>query len=229
MTDAGRAARFARMALISTLRAVLAAGRRALKGLSEEDAGPDPIALFARWFDDARRARIYLYDAMTLATATADAVPSARMMLLKGFDERGFRFFSNYDSRKSDQLKANARAALVFHWPLLHRQVRVEGTVERLPEDESRDYFRTRPRGSQLGAWASAQSSVLDGRRQLDERYEEYERRFEGEDVPLPPFWGGYRLRPERVEFWQGRANRLHDRLLYTREDGGWSVVRLAP
>ncbi len=151
------------------------------------------------------------------------------MMLLKGCDERGFRFFTNYESRKGEELVSNSRAALVFYWGRLHRQVRVEGTVEKLSEEESRDYFRTRPRGSQLGAWASHQSSVLQTRRELEERFREYESRFKGQEVPLPPFWGGFRLAPERIEFWQGRANRLHDRLLYTRSGRGWERVRLSP
>jgi pyridoxamine 5'-phosphate oxidase len=151
------------------------------------------------------------------------------MMLLKGFDRSGFRFFTNYGSRKSDELAENARASLVFHWAVLHRQVRVEGVVERISEEESAEYFRTRPRGSQLGAWASRQSEALERRAQLDEQFREYEAKFKGVDIPLPPFWGGYRLKPERIEFWQGRANRLHDRLVYTPAGSGWDVVRLSP
>jgi pyridoxamine 5'-phosphate oxidase len=166
---------------------------------------------------------------MALATSTADGSPSARMMLLKGFDQRGFRFFTNFDSSKGDELTANARAAIVFHWATLHRQVRVQGRVERISQEESAEYFATRPRGSQLGAWASQQSAVLENRRQLDEQYREHEARFKGTEVPLPPFWGGYRLVPERIEFWQGRANRLHDRLSYTRRDDRWVVARLSP
>ncbi len=204
-------------------------GRGVLKGLSEEDAGADPIALFARWLRDAQRSRVYLAEAMTLATVSQDGAPSARMMLLKGVDERGFRFFTNFESLKGGEMAENDRAALVFHWSKLHRQVRVEGTVERISEEESNAYFQTRQRGSRLGAWASNQSSVVESRRQLDESYREQKQRFEGKDVPLPPFWGGFMLSPAKIEFWQGRANRLHDRLVYTREGGGWTVRRLAP
>ncbi len=217
------------MSILSRLRSLVTAGRGLLGGLSEESAGSDPIALFGRWFEDARRSGAYLYDAMALATSTADGSPSARMMLLKGFDQRGFRFFTNFDSSKGDELTANARAAIVFHWATLHRQVRVQGRVERISQEESAEYFATRPRGSQLGAWASQQSAVLENRRQLDEQYREHEARFKGTEVPLPPFWGGYRLVPERIEFWQGRANRLHDRLSYTRRDDRWVVARLSP
>ncbi len=217
------------MSLISRLRGLLTLGKGVVAGLSEERAGPDPIDLFARWYRDAERAGLYLHDAVALATATPEGVPSGRMMLLKGFDQRGFRFFTNYDSRKAGELDANPRAALVFYWNTLQRQVRVQGRVERLSQEESSTYFRTRPRGSQLSAWASQQSSVLESRRQLDERFREMERRFQGADVPLPPFWGGFRLVPDAVEFWQGRANRLHDRLRYTREADGWKRVRLYP
>lgn len=217
------------MSVLSILRALFTLGRGVITGLSEERAGPDPLALFAEWFRDAKRAGLYLPEAMALATATPDGKPSARMMLLKGFDERGFRFFTNYDSRKSDDLAMNPQAAMVFHWRILQRQVRLRGTVEKLSEEESRAYFRTRPRGSQLGAWASKQSAVLENRRELEEQFREHERRFKDTEVPLPASWGGYRLIPHSIEFWQGRANRLHDRLLYTRESDGWKVVRLAP
>ena len=166
---------------------------------------------------------------MTLATATMDGAPSARMMLLKGVDARGFVFFTNYQSRKGDELLANARAALVFHWAVLQRQVRVEGTVTRLTLPESEAYFRTRPRGSQIGAWASRQSAELSSRAELDERVREVEKRFAHQDAPLPPFWGGFRLSPSMIEFWQGRVNRLHDRLRYTRTGSGWAVTRLYP
>jgi pyridoxamine 5'-phosphate oxidase len=166
---------------------------------------------------------------MTLATAAPDGAPSARMMLLKGVDSRGFVFFTNYESRKSNELLANPRAALVFHWPVLQRQVRVEGAVARLPQAESEAYFRTRARGSRIGAWASKQSAELSTRAELDERVREYEAKFAGEDVPLPPFWGGFRLAPAAIEFWQGRVNRLHDRIRYTRTADGWSIARLYP
>lgn len=217
------------MSFIETLRALLTLGRGVLKGLSEETAGSDPIALFGQWFEDAKRAGLYLPEAMMLATADRNGVPSARMMLLKGFDERGFRFFTNYGSRKGSELGENSKAALVFYWGRLQRQVRVQGQVEKLTEEESRAYFETRPRGSQLGAWASEQSAVLASRDELEQRFREVSARFEGQAVPLPPFWGGLRLVPDRIEFWQGRADRLHDRLAYTRKSEGWERVRLSP
>ncbi len=151
------------------------------------------------------------------------------MMLLKGFDARGFVFYTNYESRKAAELAQNARAAFLMYWNVLHRQVRVEGTVERLSEEESFDYFKTRPRGSRLGAWASAQSSILASREELERRFEDRDAEFEGQEVPLPPFWGGFRLRPDVIEFWQGRVNRLHDRIRFRRDRDGWSVTRLYP
>jgi pyridoxamine 5'-phosphate oxidase len=197
--------------------------------LPDLTAADDPIAFFERWFGEARAAGIYLPESMTLATATPDGVPAARMMLLKDVDQRGFVFFTNYASRKGRELLANRQAALVFHWAVLQRQVRVEGTVERLPQAQSEAYFQTRPRGSRIGAWASRQSAELSSRAELDGRVKEYERRFAGQDVPLPPFWGGFRLTPAAIEFWQGRINRLHDRIRYTRTGTGWAVTRLQP
>ncbi len=217
------------MSIRSNLRALFTLGRGVTKGLSELTAADDPLRLFGQWFDDAKRSGIFLPEAMTLATASPDGVPSARMMLLKGVDERGFVFYTNYESRKADDLAANPRGALVMHWAVLERQVRVEGLIERVSEAESTAYFRTRPRGSQIGAWASSQSSRLASREELEQRFADADRRFPGDDVPLPPFWGGYRLRPERIEFWQGRLNRLHDRLQYDRDGDRWQVTRLYP
>jgi pyridoxamine 5'-phosphate oxidase len=192
-------------------------------------AADDPIAFFGTWFGDARASGIYLPESMTVATATPGGAPSARMLLLKAVDQRGFVFYSNYQSRKAGELAANPHAALVFHWAVLQRQVRVEGAVSRLTPAESEAYFRTRSRGSRIGAWASLQSAELKSRAELDGRVREQERRFADQDVPLPPFWGGYRLAPEVIEFWQGRINRLHDRLRYTRTGSGWAVTRLYP
>jgi pyridoxamine 5'-phosphate oxidase len=189
----------------------------------------DPFELFGSWFAAAAAAEILLPEAVTLATATPDGVPSARMVLLKGVDERGFVFYTNYESSKARDLDANPRAALCFHWPSLQRQVRVSGSVQRVGEEESRAYFATRPRGSRIGAWASQQSRTLLDREELTARVREYEERFAGGEVPLPPFWGGYLVVPERIEFWQGRTNRLHDRLVFTRARGGWTTERLYP
>jgi pyridoxamine 5'-phosphate oxidase len=213
----------------AALRTLFTLGRGVVRGVPPLTAADDPIAFFQRWFADARTAGIYLPESMAVATASADGAPAARMMLLKGVDDRGFVFFTNYESRKGDELRANPRAALVFHWAVLQRQVRVEGPVERLTEAESAAYFRTRGRGSQIGAWASRQSAELASRAELERRVREHDERFAGQEVPLPPFWGGFRLTPVVIEFWQGRINRLHDRVRYARERSGWSVTRLYP
>jgi pyridoxamine 5'-phosphate oxidase len=199
-------------------------------GLKESDADPDPIEQFGRWFDAVLAADLYEPNAMTLATSTPDGRPSARIVLLKGFDERGFVFYTNYEGRKAEELEANPRAALVFYWGELERQVRVEGRVSRLPDEESDAYFESRPRGSQLGAWVSEQSRQVRDRRVLEERLRGLEAEYEDREVPRPPFWGGYRVEPEAMEFWQGRESRLHDRLRYSRStDGVWERERLQP
>lgn len=192
--------------------------------LLEDAVAPDPLEQFRRWHADAGQA-----DAMALATATPDGAPSVRMVLLKGADEDGFAFFTGYGSRKGGELEANPRAALLFHWRELGRQVRVEGPVERVNAEESDAYFATRPRGAQLAAAASRQGRTLANRAQLDEAVAELEREYEGRDVPRPEHWGGYRLRPEAYEFWLHRDDRLHDRLRYVRDGDGWRLERLAP
>lgn len=199
-------------------------------GWDESTASPDPTRQFAVWFAEAVAAGIPEPNAMVLATASGDGEPSARTVLLKGHDSDGFRFFTNHTSRKGRDLAANPRACLVFPWYAVHRQVTVAGAVRRLSEQESAAYFRSRPRGSQLGAWASRQSSVLRSRAELEDRYAELEARWpEPGAVPVPDFWGGYLLVPSTVEFWQGRPDRLHDRLRYLRVDHGWQLDRLAP
>jgi len=189
----------------------------------------DPFRQFREWFGEAERAGVVAPEAMTLATAAADGAPSARMVLLKGADEDGFFFYTGYGSRKGGELAENPRAALVFYWQPVGKQVRVEGPVESVSEAESAAYFATRPRGSQLAAWASEQSRPLGSREALERRYAELEQEYEGRDVPLPPHWGGYRLRPEAIEFWEHRENRLHDRVRYTRAREGWRAERLSP
>ena len=196
--------------------------------MEERDRDPDPLRQFGRWFEDARRAALPVPEAMALATAGAEGRPSVRMVLLKGADERGFAFHTNYESRKGVELAANPHAALLFHWQALGRQVRIEGVVDRITVDESEAYFRTRPVGSRLAAWASPQSRPLGDRAELERLYAEAQERF-GEDVPLPPTWGGLRLVPDAYEFWQHGDDRLHDRVRYERDGGGWSLTRLAP
>jgi pyridoxamine 5'-phosphate oxidase len=200
-----------------------------LEGLDEKTINRDPIAQFQAWFDDAIAANLPLPEAMTLATATPDGKPSARMVLLKQVDEDGFVFFTNYHSAKAEELDANPYAALVFYWPRLDRQVRVEGSVIKISAQESREYFKTRPRESQIGAWASAQSEVIASREALEQRAQEVEEQYRDREVDCPQFWGGYRLKPERIEFWKSRIGRLHDRILYQRGSQGWTISRLAP
>ena len=207
-----------------------ARGERVLVPLDERDVDANPFVQFERWLQEAAAAGVYEPTAMALATATPDGCPSARMVLLKGVDARGFVFYSNYESQKGRELAANPRAALLFHWAEPGRQVRVTGAVERVPTEESARYFASRSRGSQLGALASRQSSVLPNRESLDRLVDQLTREHEGRDIPLPAYWGGYRLTPDSFEFWQSRPSRLHDRLRYTPQgDGRWLIERLAP
>ncbi|MBV9455845.1 MAG: pyridoxamine 5'-phosphate oxidase [Rubrobacter sp.] len=199
-------------------------------GLAEADADPDPIEQFDKWFNEALAANLHEPNAVTLATATRDGRPSARVVLLKGYDDRGFVFYTSYDGRKSRELEENPRCTLVFYWGELERQVRIEGRAKRISGEESDAYYRSRPRGSQLGSWASAQSRSVEDRGILEKRLRELDATYEGSEIPRPPFWGGYRIEPGAIEFWQGRENRLHDRLLYSRVDsGGWRIERLQP
>jgi pyridoxamine 5'-phosphate oxidase len=201
----------------------------ALEGLDEKTIDRDPIKQFQIWFNDAIAAKLPLPEAMTLATATPDGKPSARMVLLKQVDHDGFVFFTNYRSSKAEQLDANPYAALEFNWALLDRQVRVEGSVVKTSAQESREYFGTRPRESQIGAWASAQSQAIESREVLEQRAHELEALYLNREVDRPEHWGGYRLKPERIEFWKSRIGRLHDRILYQRAATGWTITRLAP
>ncbi len=189
----------------------------------------DPIELLRVWLQDARDAGVSEPNAMSVSTVSPQGQPSSRMVLLRLLDARGLVFFTSYDSRKGTDLRGNQRIAVLFYWPQLERQVRVEGAAEMLPEDESDAYFASRPRGHQLGAWASEQSEPVESREILDQRMRDYAERFEGEDVPRPHSWGGYLIRPERFEFWQGRPSRMHDRLEFLRAAGGWTLQRLSP
>jgi pyridoxamine 5'-phosphate oxidase len=209
----------------------LAAIRRdyALASLAERDVDPDPIRQFEHWFADATAARVPEPNAMTLSTATRDGVPSARIVLLKGVDANGFAFYTDYRSRKGAELAENPLAALTFLWKEIERQVRITGSVSRVSTQESEAYFRTRPPGSRLSAWASHQSAVLASREELEARVQDVAVRFPDGDVPLPPHWGGFRITPDEIEFWQGRPDRLHDRLLYRRGEGVWEISRLSP
>jgi pyridoxamine 5'-phosphate oxidase len=217
------------MSIKSAIKSVVTLGQGVAQGLPEASADRDPIGLFGEWFEQARESGILLPESASLATASRDGVPSSRMVLLKSFAADGFEFFTNYGSRKAKEMDENPKASLLLHWVVLQRQIRVEGSVERVSAEASAAYFRTRTRGSQIGAWASRQSEELEDRSVLEKRAKEIEQRFKDQDVPSPRFWGGYRLIPERIEFWQGRMNRLHDRLEFTRADGGWAARRLYP
>lgn len=201
-----------------------------LQSLSEQDAAPDAMSQFAKWWNEALTSEITEPNAMTLATSSSDGLPSARIVLLKGYDERGFTFYTNYNSFKAIQLQENPRACLVFFWKELERQVRIIGLVEKVTAQESDAYFDSRPEGSRIGAMASPQSQVIEGREWLEQKVSETANELAGKDIVRPPHWGGYRLQPAIIEFWQGRPNRLHDRLQYTlQENGSWKIERLAP
>ncbi len=201
-----------------------------LRSLSEKDADKNPFRQFDTWWQEAINSAIEEVNAMTLATASADGIPSARIVLLKSYDERGFVFFSNYSSYKGKHLDENPRACLVFFWKELERQVRITGLVEKVSSEESDEYFNSRPEGSRVGAWASPQSAVISNRQWLEQQQHQYAKEFVSKPLSRPPHWGGYRVKPITIEFWQGRPDRLHDRLQYSlEEDGGWAIERLAP
>jgi pyridoxamine 5'-phosphate oxidase len=217
------------MSLKSSIKTVLTLGQGVVAGIPEAADDANPFELFQAWFEAARESGIFEPNAMALATSTADGRPSVRMVLLKEVDERGFVFFTNYESRKAAEIEANPHVALVLHWSVLERQIRVTGPVVRISPEESFAYFSSRGRGSRIGAWASTQSRPLPDRTELEARVAEMKNRFPDGDIPLPPFWGGYRVEPETIEFWQGKADRLHDRLVFERVDGAWNSHRLYP
>ncbi len=200
-----------------------------LHSLDEASAAADPFTQFTRWWDEAINSEIDEVNAMTLATATTQGLPSARIVLLKGFDANGFVFFTNYNSDKGKEITQNPHAALLFFWKELERQVRIEGTVEKLDTKSSDEYFASRPIGSRIGAWASPQSEKIDGREVLEKNVAELSSKYATGDIPRPAHWGGYLVKPTSFEFWQGRPSRLHDRLLYVQVDGHWKIERLAP
>jgi len=201
-----------------------------LQSLSEADVAESPVAQFAKWWDDAVKSEIDEVNAMTLATVNESGVPSARIVLLKGYDENGFIFFTNYNSNKGSELEKNANACLVFFWKELERQVRITGIAEKISTEDSIAYFNSRPDGSKIGAWASPQSLAVAGKAWLKETFDFYRERFKHGEIPKPPHWGGYRVKPVKVEFWQGRPSRMHDRIQYTLQaDGKWGIERLAP
>ncbi|SRR5690606_22612447 len=197
--------------------------------LTESSVNQNPFEQFSKWMNEALSAEIIEANAMALATADNNGTPSVRIVLLKGLDERGFVFFTNYESAKAKNLIENPKASLLFFWRELERQVRISGTVEKTSREESEAYFKTRPAASRIGAWASKQSSIIPDREYLENKFEEYKAMYPDDSIPLPPFWGGFRVIPEKIEFWQGRESRLHDRICYLKEDGNWKIVRLSP
>jgi len=217
------------MSLINNIKCAFTLGQGLLienKALTKAD---DPIAFFDIWLKEAENSGIILPESMVLSTCTAEGRPSSRVVLLKEVDQKGFVFFTNYGSRKADELESNPHAALLFHWNILQRQVRIEGVIEPISHKESETYFHSRGRGSQIGAWASQQSQPLDVRETLVKRVKYFEDKFKGKEVPLPEFWGGYRVKPEYIDFWQGKADRLHDRFIYQPKNNSWDIRRLNP
>ena len=217
------------MTLFEKLRCLFTFGQGVALPLPELSSDTTPAQLFELWFDDAKKAGILLPEAMSVSSCNSDGQPSSRMVLLKDYDNDGFVFFTNYTSRKSQELSENNKVALLFHWNVLQRQIRIEGTVEKVSVQESADYFHSRDRGSQVGAWASKQSSKLQTATELADNVEYYTQKFAGQEVPLPEFWGGWRVKPNYIEFWQGRASRLHDRVCFEKSASGWDNFKLQP
>lgn len=220
------------MTFLEKLRCLLTFGQGVALSLPEFDEASDPFELFAKWFEDANKAGILLPEAVSVSTCSKDGQPSSRMVLMKSFDNNGFVFYTNYGSRKSHELEDNQKVALLFHWNVLQRQVRIEGTVEKTTVEESANYFNSRDRGSKVGAWASKQSQPLAHPNELKERVARFEQEFAGQDVQHPDFWGGWRVKPHYMEFWQGRASRLHDRLCFEKAEqteSGWQTFKLHP
>lgn len=217
------------MTLLEKLRCLFTFGQGVALPLPEISENSSPTQLFQDWFADATKSGVLLPEAMSVSTCNVDGQPSSRMVLLKEYDERGFVFFTNYTSRKSSELIANSKVALLFHWGVLQRQVRIEGEVEKISMEESANYFHSRGKGSQVGAWASKQSQKLKYDKELNDRMQHYQQKFANEEVPHPDFWGGWRIKPHAYEFWQGRANRLHDRLCFTLENNKWQQFKLNP
>ncbi|MBU2869242.1 pyridoxamine 5'-phosphate oxidase [Colwellia sp. E2M01] len=217
------------MTLFEKLRCLLTFGQGVALPLPELSAITTPEQLFKQWFDDANKAGILLPESMSVSSCSADGQPSSRMVLLKSYDENGFVFFTNYGSRKSNELTENNKVALLFHWNVLQRQIRIEGTVEKVSVQESANYFHSRDRGSQVGAWASKQSQKIKYDNELKDRMSHYQEKFSEGEVPHPEFWGGWRVKPKSIEFWQGRTNRLHDRICFEKENGQWTQHKLHP
>ncbi|SEK64749.1 Pyridoxamine 5'-phosphate oxidase [Colwellia chukchiensis] len=217
------------MTFIEKLRCLFTFGQGVALPLPEIDTNADPMALFKLWFDEANKSGILLPEAMSVSSVNQAGQPSCRMVLLKEYDDDGFVFYSNYGSRKSAELNANAKVALLFHWNVLQRQIRIEGSVEKVSAEQSATYFHSRDRGSQIGAWASRQSHTLESDTELAARVDYYTKKFAGKAVPLPEFWGGWRVKAHYLEFWQGRANRLHDRVCFERTDNAWRNFKLQP
>ena len=217
------------MTLFEKLRCLFTFGQGVALPLPEIPANSTPLPLFKQWFEDANKSGILLPEAMSVSSCNLDGQPSSRMVLLKGYDEQGFVFYTNFGSRKSHELVKNNKIALLFHWNVLQRQIRIEGTVEKVSQQESADYFHSRDRGSQIGAWASKQSQRLSHDNELKERMAQFSDKYAQGDVPLPEFWGGWRVKPTYIEFWQGRASRLHDRVCFEKQENEWSNFKLHP